>query len=150
MRSRRLIVLFALVAALTVAARPLTGSAQTADAAARTGEIAGTVVDQKTGLATGRATVVLTSGTRRIASTTTDANGRYAFGSTPAGIYSIEISAEGFGTSRSDDIVVTAGETIRLSSAIAAQATGAQNPRVIGSVTANSGGNGLQQTTVIS
>jgi outer membrane receptor for ferrienterochelin and colicin len=150
LRLRRIVVCSVLFALIQVSAMPTLAVAQPAAAAAQTGVIQGDVLDQKTGLAIGHATVVLVMGGRRVTSATTDANGKFLFVGENPGIYSIEISAEGFGTSRADDIALVAGETVRLSTTIVAQALASQALRVIGSVSNNGIASGLQSTTVIS
>ena len=142
-------VVFLVLAALLASIVPQPAGAQSTAAAIRSGVLEGTVLDQNTGLAIARATVALAVGGTTLATTTTNVDGRFSFTREP-GVYHIEISAEGYGSVRSNDIAVPSGETVRLNTTLAAQTTGAQNLRVIGSTSTTSGGNGLQRTTVIS
>jgi outer membrane receptor for ferrienterochelin and colicin len=135
---------------LGAAAVPLAAAAHDAASPVANAGLGGTIVDQKTGLAIGHATVVLKRGTTTVATTTADAAGHYRYSGIGAGVYTLDITAEGYGTSHSDDIVVPPDEAVRLTTAIVAQTTGTQNLRVIGSVSANGNGGGLQRTTVIS
>jgi hypothetical protein len=107
--------LFSLLLAETVPW--IAADAKTPATTPRTSRIQGTVVDQRTGLTMSHATVMLERGNIRIATTATDANGRYSFSNAAPGIHNLEITAEGLGTSRSDDIVASAGKTVQLNSA---------------------------------
>jgi hypothetical protein len=119
-----------------------------AETASGSAAISGSIYDQSTGLAIARAAVVLLRGTMRIATTTSDANGTFTFPAEPPGIYDIEVSAVGYGTTRSSDVPLD-GAAVTANLTIAAQSTRSQSPRTIGTVTANSGASGLQSTTVI-
>ena len=77
-----------------------------AAATARTGEIAGVVVDTTGGVLPG-ATVTLT-GAAGAATTQADAEGRFTFGRLPAGVYAVTVFLSGFGEARVDDITVGA------------------------------------------
>jgi protocatechuate 3,4-dioxygenase beta subunit len=57
------------------------------------GVIAGTVVDQKTGLPISHASVVLERATQRVAMTPTDVTGRHRFAAAAPGLYRVEIGA---------------------------------------------------------
>jgi hypothetical protein len=109
--------------------------------------INGIVVDQQSGLPIAKAGVLLLHGEARVATTVTDKDGRYAFAAQPPGVYNVDISATGYGTTHSGDIVV-AGTDASLTTTISQQSTRSQL-RQIGSVTVNSGATGLQSTTVI-
>ena len=75
-----------------------------AAATARTGEIAGVVVDTTGGVLPG-ATVTLT-GAAGGATTQADAEGRFTFGRLPAGVYAVTVFLSGFGEAIVDDITV--------------------------------------------
>ena len=75
-----------------------------AAATARTGEIAGVVVDTTGGVLPG-ATVTLT-GTAGAVTTQADAEGRFTFGGLPAGVYAVTVFLSGFGQATVDDITV--------------------------------------------
>ncbi|MCY4509380.1 MAG: TonB-dependent receptor, partial [Acidobacteria bacterium] len=77
-----------------------------AAATARTGEIAGVVVDTTGGVLPG-ATVTLT-GAAGAATTQADAEGRFTFGRLPAGVYAVTVFLSGFGEATVDDITVGA------------------------------------------
>src|SRR5215471_2768372 len=75
--------------------------------------IAGVVKD-KTGAVLPNATITIEnkSGIRR--SVNADSHGEYSFLGLPTGHYTVMVSAPGFGDFKSDDVWVTAGQTIRL------------------------------------
>lgn len=105
-----------LVAALVLAALALgpTASINASAAGQSNGTIAGTVVDG-TGHPIGGARIGISGPV--VTQTTTKSDGSYSL-QVPAGIYSVTISASGFGTTRQDNVLVFAGESVALASTL--------------------------------
>ena len=139
-------VLFALAAAVAVLSPAAAWAAQSVTTPALA-QIGGIVVDEN-GLPIAKAAVVLIRGQLQVGNTTTNQQGRYAFGAEPAGIYHVEISALGYGITRTNDITLS-GASVYLTTVVSQQSTHSQSPRQIGTITVNSGATGLQTTTVI-
>ena len=131
------------------------GPCATLPVAAQTTAVAGTaiggdVVDQQTGLAVSGATVTLYQGATRVASTVSDANGRFTFPSEPAGLYDVDIAAVGYQPSRLTDQAVVAGAgTVIVRIAVPRAVSSQSGLRQIGRVSASSNRNALATTTVV-
>ncbi len=122
-------------------------------ATATGGSIVGTIVDRAAGTSVRGADVTLyrASG-EKIATTTTDANGSFTLAVQIAGVYYVQISANGYQTVRTDDIATVAGETSSVRSAITRSRTSIGNDlREIGRVSAArvSGNGSLATATTI-
>lgn len=111
-----------------------------------TAAITGLVVDQKSALPVTGANVVVLQGTARVASTETDASGRYRVDAVKAGLYTIVISADGYDASENRDVVVTDGVTT-LSASLSHAVGTSVGPSLIGRVQSS---NALSAATTIS
>jgi outer membrane receptor protein involved in Fe transport len=131
---------------LPAAAQSPGGSSTTA--AAQNSSITGAVVDQQTGLPLSNATVSLFQGPKRIAQTTTNAKGAFAF-QEPGGIYDIVVDAQGYQSSRASDEALTGSSAINVSIVLPRATSGSQGIREIGHVSASSSRNALATTTVV-
>jgi outer membrane receptor protein involved in Fe transport len=94
--------------------------------------ITGLVIDQKTALPVTGATVTVRQDTAVVASSVTDASGRYTVSGIAPGIYAITIGATGYDSSASNGTVVTSGTTT-VSTTLSRSATSAAGT-VIGRV----------------
>jgi hypothetical protein len=106
------------------------------------------VTDQQTGLGLSDAKVVLFQGGRTVAETRTDAKGTFVFANQAPGIYDVEVSEQGYQTSRLADQAIapgTAGLSVRI---VLPKASGDAGVRVIGRVSATTR-SALATTTVI-
>ncbi|MGH7755081.1 MAG: carboxypeptidase regulatory-like domain-containing protein, partial [Vulcanimicrobiaceae bacterium] len=111
-------------------------------------DVSGTIVDRSTGLPVAGATVALYAGDIVAGTMTTDVNGTYTFPAVATGEHYIEITALGFGTSRSDHFSVAAGRPVVLQNAI--ERVSADRGDLKNIATVNVGGSrDLQTTTVI-
>jgi outer membrane receptor for ferrienterochelin and colicin len=108
-----------------------------ASAQAPTGSINGALVAQTNGLAVAGATVTLYRDSDVVATTTSDADGRYAFANEPAGTYSVVISAPGYASTRIGVVAVKAASTTTINTPLLASQTlnNSQHLREIGSTT---------------
>jgi len=146
--------LAALSLALVFSAQAAPILAQTPPAATATGgSIVGTIVDRAAGTSVSGADLTLyrASG-EKIATATTDAQGAFTFAIAAAGIYYVQIAANGYQTVRTDDIATVAGETNTVRSAITRSRTAIENDlRQIGRVSASrtSGNGSLATATTI-
>ncbi|HTJ26037.1 MAG TPA: TonB-dependent receptor [Candidatus Limnocylindria bacterium] len=128
-----------LIALLLLSAGPI--SAQTAGAT-----IHGTLIDQQGNLGVGGATVTLYRDGEPVGRTQTDAGGNFAFAGEPTGAYYVVISANGYGTSRSANVTIGAGDAAAsLALVLSRNATG--GPREIGSVSTSVNSPAALQTT---
>ena len=146
---RRLSTFGAVVLAFAASGAPLTSEAQEGSANGIT--IASSVVDVQNGLPVSGATVTLYMGSNDVATAVTNASGSAAFSNEAAGIYHVEIRAPGYGTGRSDDVVVNRGASraiIRLTLQRSALATGS-SLRQIGRVSSSTQRSQLQSTSTI-
>ncbi len=138
----------ALLCSFTMLANIASVSAQTLPAAPAT--IVGSVVDQNGGLAVSNAAVELDRDQTRVATTRTDRSGSFTFVNQSAGLYTVVITANGFAASRSDTVVVVAGQTVSVRLAVARASIGSgANLREIGRVSATTTRGALQTTTTI-
>ncbi|HEV3153300.1 MAG TPA: TonB-dependent receptor, partial [Candidatus Baltobacteraceae bacterium] len=122
-------------------------SAQATAPPTASGLIAGTVIDRRTALPVGGAQLVLMQGDRSVAHTVSDQSGKFTFSVLPAGIYTIQVSAEGYQIARSDDVVVTAAEADVSLAISRVQATDIANVKTIAHLTTRA--SGLQTTTTV-
>jgi|SRR5580658_506122 outer membrane receptor protein involved in Fe transport len=135
--------LAALVCAAVLLLSAAPSTAQSGGAAALTG----LVVDQRNALPAPGAAVTLVQNGTVTAATTTDANGRYAFTSVPAGVYAVVVRARGYAVSETDDLALAAGTTTTLNAALVSSATSARTGlAVIGSTRSS---NALAAATTI-
>ena len=140
---RILRVLLALLPVLAMAASAVPAAAQSA-----TASIAGTLVDQASGLPVVNAKVELFQAGHHAAETTSDANGSYAFDHLAPGVYDTEIHASGYEFTRSDDVYTFDGSQGHLRTALLRSSQGSGNGlKEIGSVRTARGG--LQTSSVI-
>lgn len=113
--------------------------------------ITGILVDQAGGVPVSHATVRLYVADKRVAEVQTDANGRFSFSSVPAGIYHIEIRAEGYQGLRGDDVSIVPGAATTTFRAVLQRAsTSSGGLQEIGRVSASSGRNSISTSTTIS
>jgi outer membrane receptor protein involved in Fe transport len=110
--------------------------------------ITGSVTDQQTGLGLSDAKVVLFQGGHSVAESKTDATGTFAFANQAPGIYDVEVSAQGYQTSRLADQAVAPGTTALSVRIVLPKASGEAGVRVIGRVSAATR-SALATTTVI-
>ncbi len=99
------------VCAALLCAALLFSSGGSAFAQAATATISGLVVDQKGALPIAGATVSVRQDSNSVASSTTDASGRYTITGVAPGLYNISISANGYDISESNGVVVASGTT---------------------------------------
>ncbi|MBV8601494.1 MAG: TonB-dependent receptor [Candidatus Eremiobacteraeota bacterium] len=136
------------VASSTLGAAPV--GAQTTAAPGGTATISGTLVTQDTGLPIAGATIALYLGSNQVATTTTDANGQYAFANQPSGMYSIQIRAEGFVPTRVDGVLASSGQTTTVRTPVLRAQTSTQRGlREIASVQVSAQGNTLASSSTI-
>jgi hypothetical protein len=77
-----------------------------------TGSLQGTVKDPN-GAVIPNATVVITNQQRTFTATTTD-GGAYTFNNLPAGVYTVDVTAQGFGPLRRENVPVELGRTLQV------------------------------------
>lgn len=109
--------------------------------------ISGTIVDQQTGLAVAGARLTLLQGSTSVATTTSDQSGAFSFANVAQGLYNIQVSAAGYQTARSEDVVLAGGNasvSLTLTKTISTTTT---SLKTISHVTTRAGG--LQTTTTI-
>lgn len=80
------------------------------------GSISGTVVDQQGAVVSGAQVKATQVETASVLTTTSDSSGSFRFNLIPAGTYKVEVSAQGFKTSVSNNILVSAGRDSGLGS----------------------------------
>jgi len=73
------------------------------------GSISGTVIDQQGAVVSGAQVKATQVETASVLTTTSDSSGSFRFNLIPAGTYKVEVSAQGFKTSVSNNILVSAG-----------------------------------------
>ncbi|MEP6913562.1 MAG: TonB-dependent receptor, partial [bacterium] len=83
-----------------------------------TGSIRGVVTDQKGGAVAGATVTATSPALVRPIEVTTDGNGNYAFGSLPAGTYSVTAGQAGFSTVKKDDVLLQLGRELSLDLAL--------------------------------
>jgi hypothetical protein len=133
-----------------LACAPLISEAQ-AQTANDTAAIVGSVIDIQNGLPVSGAMLSLSTGSHVAATATTNASGIATFVNEAPGIYHIDIRAQGYGTGRSDDIVVSPGPgkaTVRLTLQRSSLSTGS-SLRQIGRVSSSTQRSQLQSTSTI-
>lgn len=137
-------------AMLPLSGLPAAAQSQTgAVTVTRTGSITGAVVDQQNGLPLANAAVVLYQGTTRVSQTRTDARGVFQFPQEPAGVYDVEVDAQGYQRSRVSDEALTPSATLNVSIVLPRATSGGQGLRDIGHVSASTARNALATTTVV-
>jgi outer membrane receptor for ferrienterochelin and colicin len=118
-----------------------------ADAAPASVVISGTVIDQHSSLPVADVSLDLERDTAVVAKATSDRDGKFAFAPQPLGVYAILLSAVGYATERSDDIVAYgAGASVTLTMR---RAETTNDAHVLGHVVANGRAATLQTTTTI-
>jgi hypothetical protein len=83
-----------------------------------TGSIRGTVTDQKGGAVAGATVTANSPALVRPVEVTSDGNGKYIFGSLPAGTYTVSASQAGFSNVQKDDIQLQLGRELSLDLAL--------------------------------
>ena len=91
-----------------------TASAASAQPQITTGVIDGTVVDSSGGVLPGVDVEVRNVDTNLVRTVTTDGTGRFVVLQLPAGRYTVTLRLSGFATIVQEDVVVSIGQTIRL------------------------------------
>lgn len=87
--------------------------------------IAGRIVSLEGGLPVANAKVVLEHGAGVAGTAETNADGAFSFGKEAPGVYDVQVSADGYQTAVSDDIILLANESqINVSMALAAESSG--------------------------
>lgn len=111
--------------------------------------ITGVLLDRDGGLPISHGTVTLYQGSTAVTSTTTKSNGTFTLANVAPGVYFVAYEALGYGTRRSNDVIVTAGSSTDLRTLLARSATATgNNLREIGRVSAASTvGNGTLATS---
>ncbi len=120
--------------------------AQTAQAP-RAYPISGVVIDQQGGLPVAGARLQLMQATKAIAASTSDVSGKFAFPAVAEGIYFIQVSAPGYQTVRSDDVVLAGGPATVSLALTRAQTSTSSGLKTIAHVSTRAVG--LQTTTTI-
>ena len=104
----RLIVLTVMVATIGLAFPSMLH----AQSKSTTASLSGSVTDSS-GARIAKATVKLTNPEKQISRTgTTSATGEFSFAFLPEGTYTLEVTAQGFKTTRQNGIVLSAGDTV--------------------------------------
>ena len=109
--------------------------------------IRGALVDQQTALPVSGARLTLLQGGATVANTTSDQSGAFTFTSLPQGIYNILVSAAGYETARSDDVVLAGGTATVTLALSKTETTSANSLKTIAHVTTRAAG--LQTTSTI-
>ncbi len=122
---------------------PLGAAAQSAQAA-----LTGRILDLSQGLAVPAAKVELDRGSSVVATTTTDANGAFAFPHEPPGEYSLLVVAHGYDTTRVPTVYLVAGQTAQIQTALVRSAETAAGTKTIARVVI-AAHNALQTTATI-
>ena len=97
--------------------------------------VQGRVVDQQNALPIQNATVTLLRSGVEVASGKTDSFGNFSIGGVAAGVYDVVVRANGYTTSANQHVLVTAGSTVNLSSALVAASSNVATARSLGRVT---------------
>jgi outer membrane receptor protein involved in Fe transport len=109
-----------------------------------------TVIDVSSGLPVPGAAVDLYQGQQRSASATTRADGTAEFAGEPAGIYHVDVRAQGYGSGTSDDVAVPPGSAnASIRTVLQRSSLSAVGLREIGRVTSAQRGQGLQTSSTI-
>ena len=112
--------------------------------------ITATVIDVSSELPIAGAAVDLYSGDARVATATTAADGSVVFANRPAGIYHVDVRAQGYGAGRSDDVAVPPGTSSAAIRTVMQRAALTQGPlREIGRVSSAARGQALQTSSTI-
>ncbi len=119
-------------------------------AQAASATIAGLVIDQRNALPVAGASVALGSEDTTGATTATDANGRYQFGSVAPGIYTITVSARGYDSAATSGIAVVSGSTTTFNAALTLATTTARGGTAVIARVSASSSNALSAATTIS
>jgi outer membrane cobalamin receptor len=136
-----------MVAVLLIAAAFLPGRAIAAPPPnATSGTISGTVYDRDGSIPISGATIDLERGGTVVSTTKSDKFGAFKLPGVPPGTYVITVRATGYGTVRSDAILVSSGES---SISLVLQRSQGSAAKTIGKVIVASHGAGLQATTTI-
>lgn len=143
LRIASLLCAFSLIA--TIAGQPAAALGQTPS----TSSITGSLVDQAGGVPISSAQVTLFQGTTQIATTTSDANGNFAFDNEPSGIYAVEVHAEGYGPIRSSDLNAIAGSTTQFRAVLQRATTSNGELKEIGRISASAGRDQLSTATTV-
>ena len=85
------------------------------------GAIGGTVTDPSNAVVPGAGVTVTNLGTSSTASATTDGSGRYVIGHLQPGLYSLEVTAKGFGGFKATNITVEVGRVTTIDAALGVQ-----------------------------
>lgn len=117
-------------------------SAQTTGATIR-----GTLLDQQGNLGIQGATITLYRSGVRVDQTRTDGSGTFTFSNEPAGTYDVTVSATGYGSARSSDVVVGANDASASLSLVLTRSSVGGNLHEIGSVSTSANNAAALQTT---
>jgi outer membrane cobalamin receptor len=147
-RSTRIVLALFAAFATTAPLTTLTVQAAPAPASSSTTTISGIVVTQDNGLSIGNATVVLYQGSTAVATTTSNADGRYTFVE-PAGEYSIVIRANGYDSTRIDNVDALSGNTATIRTPLLRATSGNSQLREIGSASTRVNSQSVQSSTTI-
>jgi hypothetical protein len=137
------------LSAALLAGTPLASPSPASAQAVQTVTIAGSVVDQQTGLGLSDGTVLLEQGGRRVGETKTNANGGFSFANVAPGLYDVDVAVQGYQHSRLTDQAVAPGSgglSIRI--VLPHAASSDTSLKVIGKISATTR-SALATTTVI-
>ena len=96
--------------------------------------ISGQIIDVKSALPIAGATVIASRGHNRAGSTHTDSSGHYTLPGVAPGVYTLTVSASGFQSAITQDIVVTAGSVVTTNTTLVAVSSSTDNLQTIGRV----------------
>lgn len=118
---------------------------------ATTATIVGSVTDVASGLSLPNVPVTLYRASTIVTKTVTDQSGTFRFADVAPAVYRIDVRADGYGSSLSDDIAVAPGRVNYNVNLARATGSSGQELRTIGSTSVNSTlGGGLQRTSTVS
>ena len=135
------------VIALALCAAIVASFAAPAVAQSTASTVSGLVIDQRSALPVGGATVALMRGGTTLSTTTTNGSGRYTLTGVQPGVYTITISATGYSPSASNDVVIAGSTELNAALTTASSSANSQNA-TIGRVSSSS--NTLSAATALS
>jgi hypothetical protein len=110
--------------------------------------ISGQILDVKSALPISGATVIVSRGINRSGSTHTDSSGHYTLSGIAPGVYTLTVSAAGFESAVTQDIVLTAGSVVTTNTTLVAVTSSTNNYQTIGRVTTSAAASLASATTI--